>query len=328
MVPPDPRSIDRDGASRYPEKPLRVEPALPSMEAAEPSPSRDNLHTAAGRRQGPRLHEPFVSPEFAESSERTARMGDRSSQLSELGARFPRGIDHNNSVNSILSHMPQPEVPPPQAAPLYTVRAGRGSSNSSGTLVAPPTPIQDSQLLTKRLAVTAAGRSSVVGSSRAVAPPASGSLLKSVGGGPEQKRDYLFKPDKVLRPVQSGQEGDRVEPPLSTTPEDLSPLVAGAVCTWGQELVKILGQHVIDSAIPSGGGPVVVPHNTNGGLSVLTTTGNFPQTMQLRCSDCFWSSIRRHGQLNLIFVDLTFPVAETDSIKHAALTTTVLRADL
>lgn len=246
-------------------------------------------------------------------------MGDRPSQLRELGARFPRDIDRNNNVNSIPSQMPQPEVPPPQAAPLYTVRAGGGSSNSSGTLVAPPTPIQDSQLLTKRLAVTAAGHSSVVGSSRAVAPPASGGLSKAVGGGPEQQQEYLFKPDKVLRPAQSSQEGDWVEPPLSITPEDLSPLVTGAVCTWGQELAKILGQHVIDSAIPSAGGPVVVPHNTNGGLSVITTTGNFPQTMQLRCSDCFWFSIRRHVQLNLIFIDLTFPAAETDIIKSMQL---------
>lgn len=278
MIPPDHRSIDDDGASRYPEKPQRREPALPSTEAAESPPSR-TLHPAAGRQLAPRLHEPFVSPEFAGGMERTVRTSDRSGQLGENGARFPRDIDSNN--NSVNSHMPHPEVPPPQAAPLYTVRAGDGSSYNSGVSVAPPRALSDSPLLVKKL-TAAAGCSLVIGSSNATAPPALDGVLKAVRGGPEQTQDFLFKPNKVTRSGQVGQEGDRVKPPLSITPRDLSPLVTGAVCTWGQELAKILGRHVIDSAISSAGDRRVVSPNTDGRLSVLTTTGNFPQTMQLR----------------------------------------------
>lgn len=153
-----------------------------------------------------------------------------------------------------------------QAAPLYTVNAARAESDIA--IVARSSPLTDSMLLGKRMTVADAGCLSV------------GALAATTARVPVGFKGVHPKPDKVPPPrVPSGQiEASGVVASPLRSPEDVSPLVTDAICTWGQELRTILGQTLPHSASPASRKDVCCSSRRPG----LTTTGHFPQIMILR----------------------------------------------
>lgn len=214
----------------------------------DPSPAATSLPPSRNPKTARRLHEPFVSPEFGVIA------GRGSPRLSGGVDRDGRGISPATD----------------QAAPLYTVNAAR--PDSSLALIARPSPLTDSLLLGKRTSVADA-RGLSVGSS------ASGTPLVPVGF---KEMQFQSKSDKVPPPQGScGQiEASSTMASPMRSPQDVSPLVTDAVCTWGQELGTILGQAVFDSAAPAPQKDACCPSHRPG----LATTGLFPQIMILRCA--------------------------------------------
>lgn len=197
------------------------------------------------------LHEPFVSPEF------DARFQSRSSRLDSSVDRSDRGerIQGTFNGNDATSSLRRQEAPLPQAAPLYTVSA---AGVSGSLLVAPAAAISDALLL---------------GKGPTVAGPTSNHEtpgLKEVHFQPKSHKISLSH--EASHQVKAERAP---QPPLSS-PRDVSPLVAEAICTWGEELGTILGQDERDSisAKPRTGMPR--------GRPMLTTTGLLPQIMTLR----------------------------------------------
>lgn len=211
-------------------------------------PTRNNAKTAR------RLHEPFVSPEFGASTAKG------SLQLNGVVDRNGRG--GSSAAVRITGDASD------QAAPLYTVNTAR--ADSGGALVARPSPLTDSVLLGKRMSVADAG-------SLSVSRSALGTALVPVGLKGAQ---FKSKSDGVPQPYASSgkiESRSTVASPLRS-PQDISPLVTDAVCTWGQDLGTVLGQAVLDSAPPASRKDACWPSNRTG----LTTTGLFPQIMILR----------------------------------------------
>lgn len=242
---PRPLTVMTDPASLY-----RAE-AAEAAEAQNPTPTKPAR----------RLHEPFVSPEFGAS----AALKRRSSRLNGVvdgndGGERPAATFHGTGNTN------------PQAAPLYTVSAA-GAADSGGMLVAPPSALSDSLLLGKRLDVADAACLSVVGS--AAATP-----LNPIAG--LNGSQYQPKTDKVPPPQVSRNQVEAkgtLKSPL-TSPQDISPLVTEAACTWGQELGTILGQEVLHPATTKPRMEIM----SLAGRPALTTTGLFPQMMTLRYS--------------------------------------------
>lgn len=247
MVPPEPYAavLSGDRASPHQEK------------VESPSSQETKCPTPAAGHRPPRLHEPFVSPEFAQRTE--------SRGLTNAGAARPGvGIDTIRLPGN--PRWGQPEAAP-QTAPLYTVSGG---ASNIGIIVPPPASLPDSLLLTKRLAVMTAGCSSVVGSASVTGDI----VLKGVEKGHHEHRESVAKASPGTS-SQDEAETSRTAPP---SPRDLSPLVIETFCTWGQKLDTILGQAALEPA--SADPRTAVP--SSGGRPTLTTTGLFPHTMQLR----------------------------------------------
>ena len=249
-------------------------PALPASEAACLFRQDNSDRAGAGAlvRRPPRLHEPFVSPEFAEGLVRATR----------LDADVSRGSD--GDANSWWQQ-PEGGQLTPQAAPLYTVRAGDGATRSpsnSDVLAALPSPLAPSLKLSKRLAVTAAGCSSVAKSA------AINGTAVSKGTDETRRAECRLQsaavkalPNTLLPEVET--ESVMPQQQSRAPSKDLSSLVTEATCSWGQELGEILGQAVPDfaaSAVDSGRTTAMSSSLARLGLM---TTGLFPQTMHLRC---------------------------------------------
>lgn len=216
----------------------------PDPTAATSLPSSRNPKTAR------RLHEPFVSPEFGASA-------------GQGPPRLSGGV--GGALRAATGDARD------QAAPLYTVNVARANSDD-GALVAHPSPLTDSLLLGKRMSVADAGCLSVGG-------PASGTALVPVGLKGVQ---FHPKSDKVPPPHASKFSGEikarsTMVPPRRSS-QDISSLVTGSLCTWGQELGTILGQAVLESSPPAPGKDVCYSPRRPG----LTTSGLFPQIMILR----------------------------------------------
>lgn len=271
-----------DRSAFYPEK--GMDPP-PTPHAAKFPPTR------AMTRQ--RLHEPFVSPEFVDGSERTLRIDRGGPSVHHAHDEAPRRVGVAGHVrDSSEDEIPGQgllQVPPPhaQAAPLYTVLAGTADGR---TLPASISSLPDSLLLSKRLAVTAAGRSSVLGPSQvARAVSASGGTEMKTSG---RELDFLSNLKGNAPRISNQREEDTTAKSLLTSPEDLLPAIIEATCSWGQELTAILGKDVLNSRRTSDDEVKISPVDKSG----LITTGLFPQTMQLRCDRCCTC---RDGQLRL-----------------------------
>lgn len=244
----------------------------------------------------PRLHAPFVSPEFAGGLGRATRLdADVSRHYSRADGgddgRVPStgmGIirDYNDRANRNSWWEQQPEsgdqlTTPPQAAPLYTVRAGDGRTrrpSNSDVLVALPSPLPPSLKLAKRLAVN--GMMSVL--QETDDSQQAEFRLKSAAAA-------VNAPSNTLLLEGEAESATPQQQPRNPC-KDLSPFVTEATCSWGQELGTILGQAVPDCAATAGGAfgsgtNTSTPAMMSSSLSRLglTTTGLFPQTMHLRC---------------------------------------------
>lgn len=207
------------------------------------------------------LHEPFVSPEFGAGA-----------GLKRLPSRLDGVVDGNDRGGRALANFHGTGNTRPQAAPLYTVSAA-GATDTGGVLVGPPSVLSDSLLQGKRLAA-------VAGAACLSAASASATPLSPVAG--MKGVQYNLKPDEVPPPLAYRKQVEAkhaLKAPLNS-PQDLSPLVVEAGCTWGQEVGTILGQDALYSA-------TVKPRTEMLPLAVrptLTTTGLFPQIMTLRYS--------------------------------------------
>lgn len=225
-----------------------------------------------------RLHEPFVSPEFTEATDR------------------PGEPHHGSSRLLITDSAPwrvRPEAPPlQQAAPLYTVRAGGGSDRGGGVVLPISANNPDSIALTKRLALSVVGSCSVKSSpnsesrasNRAIAPCfGTAGVLNALG---REKQEYRSKPKPaptrdctVTRPAIDGDLDNVARSQRQTMAEDLSPFVEKTSCTWGEDIGSVVGQHIFPSA---GASDRVKMLKTSRNRSAVVTTGMFPQTIQLR----------------------------------------------
>lgn len=266
MIPPNSgtRCDEHARVLRHPEKLVGNQTPPTTANPAQPS-------------TRPRLHEPFVSPEFAEATDRPSEPHHGSSRLLTTDSA-PWRV--------------RPDAPPPQqAAPLCTVRAGAGSDR--GVLVLPTSANNpDSVALTKRLALPAAGNTSVKSlpssepkaSSRAVAPCfGAGGVLNGLG---LEQQEGRFKPkpaptrDSIVTGAAIDGEIKNIARPQRQTPaEDLSPFVEQSSCTWGDDIGSVVGQHVFPSI---GASATIEAVKRSRGRSAVVTTGMFPQTIQLR----------------------------------------------
>ena len=317
MVPPtlrvdhhdsDRASLSRSPSRSSPQKAAESPPIAALPEAAGVLADKsDRAGAGAGAlvRLPPRLHAPFVSPEFAGDLGRTTRLGAGASRHYGLddgdgggGVPSTGGIirDYNEDANRNSWWEQQPEIDgrrAPQAAPLYTVRAGDGAtrraSNSDILVALPASPLPPSLKLAKRLAVNG---------------------MMSVLQGRDETRQTDFRLKSSAAAVAAAEveatpntllpqgEAESVMPQQrSQNPcKDISPFVTEATCSWGQELGKILGQAVPDfaataaAAVCSGTSTTAMVSSSLGGLA-LTTTGLFPQTMHLRCD----SAVLQYG---------------------------------
>lgn len=144
------------------------------------------------------FHEPFVSPEFS------ARLPARSPWLDDGVARGDGGersqaaFDGNDATNS----PGRQNVPLPQAAPLYTVRA---ASATEGLIATPATATSDALLLGK-------------------GPPVAGPASTYDAAG---LKEMHFKPKShktpLLEKAVSKVEAERTPQPLLSPPRDVSP---------------------------------------------------------------------------------------------------------
>lgn len=228
--------------------------------------------TRATRKKPSRvLHEPFVSPEFGASRVTAPSRiggGPESSDRGEMSTAEFRG--DGDAIDGCSWQRQQALLP--QAAPLYTVSSTSVAGSGGGLVLAPPPSLSNSLLPGKRLEAVASGYTSVVG------PPSARRVAPAAGSKEVQ---FQTKSDKTPSPYPSsrGSEVEETPSPSLDLPRDLSPFVAEATCTWGQELGAIVGLAVSDS-----------PHMANrplgisssGGQPTLTTTGLFPQMMTLR----------------------------------------------
>lgn len=239
-----------------------------------------------------RLHEPFVSPEFGASA-------------GQGSPRLCGSIDGNGRGRPSVVLRTTGDASD-QAAPLYTVNAGRAARD--GALIARPSPLTESLLLGKRMSPADVDRLSVGGS-------ASGPALVPVGLKGVQ---FQPKPDKVPPPYASSgpiETSGTMAPPLRS-PQDLSPLVTDAVCTWGQELGTVLGQAVLEAAPPAPRKGACCSSIRAG----LITTGLFPQKMTLRYARVFGCIALRlslayiaYASLMVVFLKVTTCILHTIS---------------
>lgn len=305
MVPPT-LGVGHDGDDRA--SLLRSPSRSSSQKAAESPPvaafseaagvlvdKSDRAGVGAGAlvRRPPRLHAPFVSPEFAGDLGRTMHLGTGVSRHYGLADGDDDGgvpstlsiiREYNEDANRNSWWEQQPKGDDrrtPQAAPLYTVRAGDGStrraSNSDVLVALPASPLPPSLKLAKRLAVN--GMMSVL-HGRDETRQTDFRLKAAAAAAAAEATPNTLPPQGEAESVMPQQQ--------SRNPcKDLSPFVTEATCSWGQELGKILGQAVPDfaataTAVDSGTSTTAMVSSSLGGLG-LTTTGLFPQTMHLRC---------------------------------------------
>lgn len=251
------------------------------------------LESTALVRRPPRLHEPFVSPEFAGDMGRATRLDADVSRRD--GGDDGDGLTSTASIRHDVGDLnpwweqPEGQLLPAQAAPLYTVHAGAGAGAGAtqnafnrDVLVALPSPLPPSVKLAKRLAVAAAGCLSVVKSSAIVTDD------KAAAKKTDQRQrqaEVRFKSSENAPPstLLQAEAGSGVPPQQQSRGpcQDLSSLVTEATCSWGQELGQILGQAVPDLAAAAVG--LSTAMCSSSGPLALTTTGLFPQTMHLRC---------------------------------------------
>lgn len=243
-----------------------------TVPASRPSPEAGTPVSRATRNKPSRiLHEPFVSPEFGASrATGPSRLGG-GPDSSGLGEISPAEFREDGDAIDRRSWQGQ-EALLPQAAPLYTVSATSAAGSGGGVVLAPHSALSNSLLPGKRLEAVATGYTSVVG------PPSARRLAPAAGSTEVQ---FQTKSDKTPSPYPSSR-GIEVEETPNTSldpPQDLSPFVTEATCTWGQELGAIVGQAVSDYS------HVVnrrLGISSSGGQPTLTTTGLFPQMMTLR----------------------------------------------
>lgn len=306
MVPPTLRA-DHDGDGRAslshslsrssPQKAAESPPIAALSDAAGllSIDKSDRAGAGAGAlvRLPPRLHAPFVSPEFAGGLRRATRLdADVSPHYGRADGGDDGGVpstgmgiirDYNDGANRNSWWEQQPEggdqLTMPQAAPLYTVRAGDGGtrrSSNSDVLVALPSPLPPSLKLAKRLAVN--GMMSVL--QETDDSQQAEFRLKSAAAA-------VNAPSNTLLLEGEAESATPQQQPRNPC-KDLSPFVTEATCSWGQELGKILGQAVPDCAATAGGAfdsgtSTTAMMSSSLGRLGLTTTGLFPQTMHLRC---------------------------------------------
>ncbi|CAM9123673.1 unnamed protein product [Ectocarpus sp. 13 AM-2016] len=249
-----------------------------TVPASRPSPEAGSPISRATRNKPSRvLHEPFVSPEFGASrATGPSRLGG-GPDSSDRGEISPAEFRGDGDTIDRRSWQGQQALLP-QAAPLYTVSATSVAGSGGGVVSAPPSALSNSMLPGKRLEAVVAGYTSVVG------PP---SARRSAPAAGSQEVQFQTKSDKTPSPYPSSREIE-VEGTLNTSldpPQDLSPFVTEATCTWGQELGAIVGQAVNDSSRTANRRLGI---QSSGGQPTLTTTGLFPQMMTLR----FSSSVR------------------------------------
>lgn len=256
----------------------RLSPLYPNTLVDPPRLAKNN--NAAEPHARPRLHEPFVSPEFAEVTQ-TSSPPQKNARPTILGPSIEKTTERAKfrvatygsalSVSSSTTNNPwlvQPGNEVLQAAPLYTVRTG---ASDGGLLVVPPSSTNpDPFMLAKRLALSATDVSS------GPSPSQDGALAKPDVQPVvcrEQQQDYGFKPKApsttdggLSKGSVGGEEIEQSTSQPNAAPGDLSPVVEEVVCTWGGDLRAILGQAAGSSRRRSS----------------VVTTGMFPQSIRLR----------------------------------------------
>lgn len=257
MVPPHSATHRKEHAWAlgYPQKTDVNQTPATNGDPADAQESPITVTITPQRQARPRLHEPFVSPEFSVATERPG--GIHPADNAFLGNDSARWCFRPDAL------------PTQQAAPLSTVLPASATH-------------ADSILLAKRLAVSAAGRASVVsspcdgqGGGNIAIAPSSGAMgvLSALGGEQEQ---HTLKPhcapirDSSGTGVAPNGKGQNItRPQQQMPPGDLSSLVAQCSCTWGSDVGSILGLHMASSTGASR-------------RSAVVTTGLFPQTIRLR----------------------------------------------
>lgn len=275
MVPSDlaKRLEDSDKTSCFPDKSVFVHSHSTAATRADAAECRV---LGVGSKARPRLHEPFVSPEFAEAAGKSTHAC--------------RSSDGSPSATSI-SWVVQPNTLPIQQAPLYTVRTSTLPDSAGVLTLPPPSGSPDALVLGKRLSLTATSSTSVSSSvhdkpgSRKLAP-CSGGMLKARAREQQERR---FFPEKIRTNDSNSTENAtrQIERERASTsqrnvalPTDLLHFVERAVCTWGADIRSILGPPVRPYA-GDGTGDGVVQNLRR--APAVATTGMFPQSIRLRC---------------------------------------------